>query len=334
MTGEPPMRVIPFILIMLFIIPSVLASADFRVKIVGTQPAPELFKPGITPLIKVNVQNVGDKEGTFLVETGIYKKSTINRFVAPDDRFALAFFQALSFPVIGNCVNDQSFVQTRKVTLPASKSQDILFQMYVPNIESSPTDEFGILTEAFTSCYGSAGFKVIDQDTKAVIITKGGILEGPIGTGVKPATCIDSIKNGKETGIDCGGSDCVPCRLGDDCGVNADCTSGNCKSIENINICTVPTPEQYLPSGQKPSDTNPVVDPVVVITPPTSCKNGRVDSIETCLNCADDVGPCSPPFTGNEGVIKDNGSASSSLLSNIPLLLIILGLVVLIMKRK
>jgi len=40
--------------------------------------------------------------------------------------------------------------------------------------------------------------------------------------------CMDNIKNGKETDIDCGGSDCVPCTNGYECLVNSDCQSGAC----------------------------------------------------------------------------------------------------------
>ena len=40
-------------------------------------------------------------------------------------------------------------------------------------------------------------------------------------------TCVDRLKNGDETDVDCGGS-CAACELGGVCGESADCTTGNC----------------------------------------------------------------------------------------------------------
>lgn len=42
------------------------------------------------------------------------------------------------------------------------------------------------------------------------------------------ANCMDNTKNGKETDIDCGGGDCVPCSNGNFCIQNSDCQSGSC----------------------------------------------------------------------------------------------------------
>ncbi|MEO7330865.1 MAG: hypothetical protein ABI193_19985, partial [Minicystis sp.] len=41
-------------------------------------------------------------------------------------------------------------------------------------------------------------------------------------------TCIDGIKNGTETDIDCGGAICAKCANGKVCAVNADCSSNSC----------------------------------------------------------------------------------------------------------
>jgi hypothetical protein len=40
--------------------------------------------------------------------------------------------------------------------------------------------------------------------------------------------CDDGIKNGDETGIDCGGSRCGPCSAGTTCAENSDCIGGTC----------------------------------------------------------------------------------------------------------
>ena len=41
-------------------------------------------------------------------------------------------------------------------------------------------------------------------------------------------TCTDGVRNGQETGIDCGGPDCSKCGGGQDCTQNSDCASGVC----------------------------------------------------------------------------------------------------------
>jgi len=49
--------------------------------------------------------------------------------------------------------------------------------------------------------------------------------------------CSDAVKNGTETGIDCGGS-CGPCPSGDPCAGNADCQSGSCASGTCADTCS------------------------------------------------------------------------------------------------
>jgi hypothetical protein len=44
------------------------------------------------------------------------------------------------------------------------------------------------------------------------------------------ATCTDTVKNGSETDVDCGGSCGATCANGKSCLVNGDCVSGNCSS--------------------------------------------------------------------------------------------------------
>jgi hypothetical protein len=41
-------------------------------------------------------------------------------------------------------------------------------------------------------------------------------------------TCNDGVKNGTETGVDCGGNACQPCATGVTCLTNADCLSSTC----------------------------------------------------------------------------------------------------------
>jgi hypothetical protein len=43
------------------------------------------------------------------------------------------------------------------------------------------------------------------------------------------AACTNGTKDGKETDVDCGGSDCLPCANTKTCAVDGDCTSGSCR---------------------------------------------------------------------------------------------------------
>jgi hypothetical protein len=43
-------------------------------------------------------------------------------------------------------------------------------------------------------------------------------------------SCADCVKNGAETGVDCGGDACPPCGAGKTCNVSADCMSGVCSA--------------------------------------------------------------------------------------------------------
>ena len=44
----------------------------------------------------------------------------------------------------------------------------------------------------------------------------------------QPATCDDGLKNQDETDVDCGGSECPPCQLGQACEEDSDCAEGGC----------------------------------------------------------------------------------------------------------
>jgi hypothetical protein len=52
-------------------------------------------------------------------------------------------------------------------------------------------------------------------------------LKADIGIGTCVADhCADNVQNGDETGVDCGGSKCAKCKVGQFCGVDKDCVSG------------------------------------------------------------------------------------------------------------
>jgi plastocyanin len=85
--------------------------------------------------------------------------------------------------------------------------------------------------------------------------------------------CDDSVKNGMETGLDCGGS-CGACPNGQGCAVDDDCASGYCNAS---NVCAAP-----------------------------SCNDGAKNGNETGVDCG---GPCSACVDG-EGCAVDGDCAS------------------------
>lgn len=62
-----------------------------------------------------------------------------------------------------------------------------------------------------------------------------------------PATCADSIMNGSETDVDCGGVDCTPCADGLVCNIATDCQSGVCTS----KVCTPPSCMDMIDNGDE-----------------------------------------------------------------------------------
>lgn len=64
-----------------------------------------------------------------------------------------------------------------------------------------------------------------------------------------PGTCDDGVRNGTETGVDCGGSCRVKCALGDACASNADCMWSSCAA----SVCAVP------PNAPKASGAQSIV---------------------------------------------------------------------------
>lgn len=58
-----------------------------------------------------------------------------------------------------------------------------------------------------------------------------------------PGSCLDGIKNGSETDVDCGGSACAPCAEGKSCAAGLDCASASCdrSGVDATHLCLAPT---------------------------------------------------------------------------------------------
>jgi hypothetical protein len=99
-------------------------------------------------------------------------------------------------------------------------------------------------------CNGSGS--CVDSGTKAC----GGTY---VCSGSKCQTCTDSLKNGSETDVDCGGGGvCGKCANGKKCNGAADCTSNNC--IDGVccnTACGGTCQACNIPSGQDPADECP-----------------------------------------------------------------------------
>lgn len=97
-----------------------------------------------------------------------------------------------------------------------------------------------------------------------------------------PVSCLNSIMDGNETDIDCGGSKCVSCQSGKMCESNIDCKTGYC----NINnVCSVP-----------------------------SCSDNLKNQGESDIDCG---GPCALKCKENNDCFRDADCASQNCIKNI-----------------
>jgi cysteine-rich repeat protein len=96
-----------------------------------------------------------------------------------------------------------------------------------------------------------------------------------------PPTCLDEVRNGNETSVDCGGADCTPCADGQPCALDDDCMNHVCGG----GVCQAPT-----------------------------CSDTVKNDVETDIDCGG--GTCAP-CAFNKGCAQDadciGGSCSGSL---------------------
>lgn len=97
-------------------------------------------------------------------------------------------------------------------------------------------------------------------------------------------SCVDGVQNGTETGIDCGGSVCPPCSIGNSCMVASDCVA---PSICQNGVC--------VSSAACMSDADCLMGTVCVggMCVNSSCTDGVKDGTETGVDCGGgSCGPC------------------------------------------
>ena len=113
-------------------------------------------------------------------------------------------------------------------------------------------------------------------------------------------TCMDTMKNGDETDVDCGGAECPPCADGLICNQASDCESANC--ADNV-CCDTPCDEACdvcsaaagaatdgtCETAAQGADGDPSCAPYVCDGTDTTCPNSCTDPSECAsgMNCVD-----------------------------------------------
>lgn len=174
--------------------------------------APGVFL-GSAASFLVTVRNAGDG-GTMYVEGMINRRDTINSWYAGTSSLPFAIASQTASQKL-NCVSGEPHVQTAVVNLASGASTTVRYDLSLENVYTNeitlPSEEFGVLFQAFRSCY-----KDVKDSTRDTGITswrgiKVKLDEAAIGIHPqnKAATCSDRIKNNDESDIDCGGPQCL-----------------------------------------------------------------------------------------------------------------------------
>jgi hypothetical protein len=137
--------------------------------------------------------------------------------------------------------------------------------------------------------------------------------------------CSDAIKNGDETGVDCGGPTCGQCPVGQGCSAVADCSSGYCNSSSHLCVtqcgdgarnggetdvdCGGPTCAACLDGKQCSIATDcgsGVCSLTLGVCQGSTCSDGVKNGSETDVDCGGSCGGCS------NGQRRASGSDCSS----------------------
>jgi hypothetical protein len=102
------------------------------------------------------------------------------------------------------------------------------------------------------------------------------------------ATCHDGVKNGQETAIDCGGSQCVPCPVGSACSVGSDCNEGECGVGYKGAKCTGFGPDAGMVDGAAPTDAGLAS----CVCESSLCSDGVKNGDETDVDCGGSCNKC------------------------------------------
>ncbi|MBK8389095.1 MAG: T9SS type A sorting domain-containing protein [Saprospiraceae bacterium] len=157
--------------------------------------------------------------------------------------------------------------------------------------------------------YGNGSYKITFNGTNVLTGGQYGSTETksfcvPAGSGTTP-TCSDGVKNGQETGVDCGGPTCSPCAATPTCndGVkNGQETGVDCGGPTCSPCAATPTCNDGVKNGQETGVDcgGPTCSPCAA-TP--TCNDGVKNGQETGVDCGGPTcSPCAATPTCNDGV--------------------------------
>jgi formylglycine-generating enzyme required for sulfatase activity len=133
------------------------------------------------------------------------------------------------------------------------------------------------------------------------------------------ATATDSVKNGGETGVDCGGPSAPACKAGEGCLKASDCASAVCKS----SLCLAPSPTDGVKNGDE-SDVDcggkmaPKCGPAKTCAGDDDCKSLGCKADKTCAigrSCTNKLGG----ETCGAGEVDDAGKMHESCCTSLPI---------------
>jgi beta-glucosidase len=89
------------------------------------------------------------------------------------------------------------------------------------------------------------------------------------------ASCTDTVKNGNETDVDCGGSCAAKCANGRTCSINADCQSGSCVT----GVCQAPNLPPTVSITSPTNGASVVAGSTITIAATAADSDGTVSSV-------------------------------------------------------
>jgi plastocyanin len=163
------------------------------------------------------------------------------------------------------------------------------------------------------SCSGSDGAKVCDGAGVCVECNSTADCVGDDvcdASSCVPGSCVNGTLDGLETDIDCGGTECNSCGLGETCAVDDDCASTYCD--ESVLQCATPACDDVVKNGDETDVdcggacepcgngsgclvdgdcSSGYCDPSLSCAEP-ACDDGAKNADETDVDCGGSCGPC------------------------------------------
>ncbi|MCD4759813.1 hypothetical protein K8R33_02915 [archaeon] len=153
--------------------------------------------------------------GVVICEVGFYEKNVVNSW--HPGLFSIGVSDAST----GNCVDGQTFIQTKAFYMQEGQTEKVSYRIYVdPRFDEEK--DYVAHVSCFNHCYtcNPDDFENYGWDLWDIKITD---------EGTDATQCDNYLIDGKESDFDCGG-ECSGCLYGQRCVLDSDCLSGNCGS--------------------------------------------------------------------------------------------------------